>query len=643
MDSPDSPAGFDRLGLAPAILQAVLDLGYEAPTPVQEQCIPHLLGGRDLLGQAQTGTGKTAAFALPLLSRIELGRAAPQVLVLTPTRELALQVAEAFQRYAHHLPGFHVLPIYGGQSYGLQIHQLRHGAHVIVGTPGRVMDHIRRETLSLSGIRTLVLDEADEMLDMGFAEDIDWIFRQAPGERQVALFSATMPEAIRRVAHTHLTDPVTVRVGARSQTVETIDQHHCVVTRHHKLDLLTRILEIEPFDAMLVFVRTRTETVDLKERLAAHGFAAEALNGDMSQEMRESAVDRLRRGGLDILVATDVAARGLDVERISHVVNFDIPTDPSAYVHRIGRTGRAGRPGRAVLFVEPRERRLLRTIEGVIRQRIPPMEPPSAEEVSESRIGRFTEELRNALAAEDLDFFYRLIARVAREQELTVMDIAAALAFLGQRGRPLEVREPEPRPRRRGREGGGREDAPPPESRRERGTGEDRALGKGRRPRSEPVAREERHPRPERPTRREPSTAGRPREETRLPRPERRRDDREEVGRVRYRIEVGHSDGVTPREIVGAIANEAGLEGRYIGRIEIRDDHSVVDLPEGMPKDIYRHLQRVYVCGKALRLRVLAPGEPEGGPERPPARPRPKRGDADRAPGGQRPAKRKGT
>jgi ATP-dependent RNA helicase DeaD len=632
MDSPDSPAGFDRLGLAPAVLQAVAELGYEAPSPIQAECIPHLLAGRDLLGQAQTGTGKTAAFALPLLCGIDVSRPEPQVLVLTPTRELALQVAEAFQRYAHHLEGFHVLPLYGGQSYGLQIRQLRHGAHVIVGTPGRIMDHLRRETLSLAGIRTLVLDEADEMLDMGFADDIEWIFAQAPAKRQVALFSATMPHAIRRVAEAQLTDPVAVRVGARSQAVETIEQRHCVVTRYHKLDLLTRILEVEPFDAMLVFVRTRTMTLELKEKLVAHGFAAEALNGDLSQDAREAAVERLKGGGLDILVATDVAARGLDVERISHVVNFDIPTDPSAYVHRIGRTGRAGRPGRAVVFVEPRERHMLRTIEGVIRQRIPPMEPPSAEEVSDARIGRFTEGLRGALATEDLDFFYRLIARIAREQELEVMDIAAALAFLGQRGRPLDVREPEPGPerheRRQRRGEGGRWGEAVPRERRE--------------PRARPGPRDERVPREERQTHRErgaeakhsPRTeAGegrrdhaprrerdreqRPREDDRMPRREGQRGERHEIGMVPYRIEVGRNDGVTPREIVGAIANEAGLEGRYIGRIDIRDDHCVVDLPEGMPKEIHRHLQTVFVCGKPLRLHQLGAGAPRPRPEGP--------------------------
>ncbi len=659
MDSPDSQVGFAGLELAPPVLRAVQDLGYEVPTAVQLECIPHVLAGRDLLGQAQTGTGKTAAFALPLLSRIELDRTEPQVLVLTPTRELALQVAEAFQRYAHHLPGFHVLPLYGGQSYSLQIRQLRRGAHVVVGTPGRVMDHLRRTSLALTGVRTLVLDEADEMLNMGFAEDIEWIFAQAPPERQVALFSATMPTPIRRVADQHLKDPVCVKVAGTTETVETIEQRHCVVTRHHKLDLLTRILEIEPFDAMLVFVRTKTATAELKERLVAHGFAAEALNGDMNQDVRESTVDRLRSGRLDILVATDVAARGLDVERISHVINFDIPTDPSSYVHRIGRTGRAGRAGTAVMFVEPRERHLLRAIESNIRQRIPLMEPPSALEVSESRIGRFVEQVRTALAQADLDFFYRLVARIAREQEMDVMDIAAALTFLSQRGRPLEVREPEPRPERQ----------------RRAGRPEDRAARTGKTRREGPASEWERAPRPgrgqrsERPfpreqlvqtqageggyppgkaaaggeqppkrprsggervvheqprlggkePRRERYSGGRPRPGERPLRGERfgeepaQRSKRGQDGvkMVHYRIEVGRNDGITPRDVVGAIANEAGLEGRFIGRIDVRDDHSVLDLPDGMPREIYRHLQKVHLRGKAMRLHPLAAGSGE--------------------------------
>lgn len=545
MDSSPVIAGFDRLELAPPVLKAVQDLGYEIPTPVQEQCIPHLLQGYDLLGQAQTGTGKTAAFALPLLSQIELDRPEPQALVLTPTRELALQVAEAFQSYAHHQKGFHVLPLYGGQGMSMQLRQLKRGAHVIVGTPGRVMDHLRRGSLSLKGIKTLVLDEADEMLKMGFVDDIEWIFDQAPSERQVALFSATMPDAIRRVARRHLKKPVEIKVKAKTETVTTIDQRHCVVTRSHKLDALTRVLEVEEFDAMIVFVRTKNATVELAEKLEAHGFAAEALNGDMNQAMRERTVGRLKQGKLDIVVATDVAARGLDVERISHVVNYDIPNDPEAYVHRIGRTGRAGREGHALLFVQPRERHLLKAIERATRQPIRPMELPSADDLSEHRIERFMELLRQTVREQDLDFYYRLISRIEKEQEMGVRDIAAALTFLSQGERPFIVEEMKRETRQR------------PEQKERRAK----------------VGREER--------------------------------DDDGVERVRYRIEVGRKHEVTPREIVGAIANEAGLDGQHIGYIGIHEDYSTVDLPEGMPRAIFRHLQKVYVCGRPLKIHLL--------------------------------------
>ncbi|NEX22295.1 DEAD/DEAH box helicase [Thiorhodococcus mannitoliphagus] len=576
MDTPDTSTGFDELGLSPAIAKAVQELGYESPTAIQRQCIPHLLEGRDLLGQAQTGTGKTAAFALPLLSLIDPDLRRPQVLVLTPTRELALQVAEAFQGYARNLNSFNVLPIYGGQAYGLQLSQLKRNPQVIVGTPGRVMDHIRRGTLQLDGIRALVLDEADEMLNMGFAEDIDWIFDQAPAERQVALFSATMPPAIRRVAQNRLKDPVEVRIAADSETVDTIEQHHCVVTRFHKMDVLTRILELEPFDGMLIFVRTKNATTELADKLKAHGFAAEPLNGDMNQEMRERTVERLKQGQLDILVATDVAARGLDVERISHVVNYDIPTDPSAYVHRIGRTGRAGRAGRAILLVEPRERGLLRAIERIIRRSVPAMDPPSAAALTESRIDRFTQEILKTLTEQDLDFFYRLLARITQEQEVEMMDVAAALAYLGQRERPLDVKDDPIRPVRRDDRSDDRA-----------GRGQ-RSDGRGR---GRGADRDERRPRQDR----ERSGA--------------RPDDSDLVS---YRIEVGHQHGATPREIVGAIANESGLEGRYIGRINIQNDHSVVDLPSGMPRDIFKHLKRVFVCGQALRISLLSEGANRG-------------------------------
>ncbi len=570
MSSDPSAPSFASLQLSPNVLSAIQELGYEAPTAIQAECIPHLLEGRDLLGQAQTGTGKTAAFALPLLSRIDVSLNKPQVLVLAPTRELALQVSEAFQSYARHLKNFHVLPLYGGQSMTVQLRQLNRGAQVIVGTPGRVMDHLRRKTLSLKDLSALVLDEGDEMLKMGFIDDIEWIFEQAPEQRQVALFSATMPDRIRRVARKHLNDPVEIKVKVKTETVSTIEQRHCVVTRHHKMDALTRVLEVEAFDGMLIFVRTKTATAEVAEKLQAHGFAAEALNGDMSQDMRERTIGRLKKGQLDIVVATDVAARGLDVERISHVVNFDIPNDPESYVHRIGRTGRAGREGKALLFVQPRERNLLRVIERTTRQPIPAMELPSADDLSEHRIDRFMAKLRETLADQDLDYYYRLISRIEQEQEMSSTDIAAALTYLEQRERPFIVEE----------------------------------LKSGQPQRPESRGRSESRDRKEQ-------------QNPRQKRERRSRDKDDDIPRLRYRIEVGHKHQVSPREIVGAIANEAGLEGHYIGAIDIHDDYSTVDLPEGMPKEIHQHLRKVYVCGQTLNIQL-----DKGGPKRHPARSR---------------------
>jgi ATP-dependent RNA helicase DeaD len=599
MQSTDSSVEFTQLGLADPVLKAIQTIGYEVPTPIQAQCIPHLLTGQDLLGQAQTGTGKTAAFALPLLSRINIAQSGgPQVLVLTPTRELALQVSEAFQGYARHMPGFHVLPIYGGQSYSLQIRQLQRGVHVVVGTPGRVMDHLRRGTLNLANIRALVLDEADEMLNMGFIEDIEWIFEQAPKPRQVALFSATLPDTIRRVAQRHLTNPVEVRVSTRSETVSTTVQQHCMVTRSHKLDMLTRILELETFDAMLIFVRTKNATEELAEKLVAHGFAAEALNGDMSQALRERAIDRLKNGRLDLLVATDVAARGLDVDRITHVVNYDIPNDPESYVHRIGRTGRAGRTGKAILLVEPRERYLLQTIERTIHQRIPPLPPPSADRLSEHRIDNFISLVRDTLAEKDLDFFHQLVTRIGQEQELSIIDIAAALTYLVQRERPLEVIETIPPPPRMPRtEGPNRSNS---RSRNERPFQSERQNRGEQERRERPQYQARSGERPYRDNRASRDANAETSETTQ----EGRRPDATIM--APYRIEVGRQDGVSPREIVGAIANEAGLEGKYIGRINIRDDHSTLDLPKEMPAEIRQHLRHVIVCGKRLELKQVA-------------------------------------
>lgn len=567
------PAGFEDLGLPSNLLQALQAIGYEKPSPIQARTIPFLLEGRDLIGQAQTGTGKTAAFALPLLARLDLKEASPQVLVLCPTRELAIQVAESFQSYARKLKGFHVLPIYGGQAYSMQLRPLKRGVHVVVGTPGRVMDHMRRGSLKLDGLRALVLDEADEMLRMGFIDDVNWILERTPDERQVALFSATMPEPIRRIAQQHLRDPEEVLTKVAARTASTIDQRYQVVSRPRKLDALTRILEAEDFEAMLVFVRTRNSTDILAEKLEARGYAARALSGDVSQAEREKVVERLKSGTLNILVATDVAARGLDVDRISHVINFDVPTDPEAYVHRIGRTGRAGREGKAILFVTPRERRMLRILERTTQGGIEEMTLPTTAEVNLQRARRFKRRVLESLERpQGLEEYARLLEELLGENpEVDPRTLSAVLARLAQGEQPLwleEKSEPKAesfrdgkRERRRERDGRGRRD--------DKGGRFERKGGpKGKR--------------------------GKP-----APEPSR------EKGMVRYRVEVGHNDGVRPGSLVGAIANEAGLEGRYIGRIEIYDDFSTVDLPDGMPRETFKALQQARVCNRKLRISAL--------------------------------------
>jgi len=620
MSDDSSSIRFADLGLSAPVLQALADVGYESPSPIQAQTIPYLLEGRDVLGQAQTGTGKTAAFALPALSKIEIGQKKPQVLVLAPTRELAIQVAEAFQKYAAHIPGFQVLPIYGGQSYGPQLAGLRRGVQVIVGTPGRVIDHIDKGTLKLDTLRYLVLDEADEMLRMGFIDDVEKILQQTPETRQVALFSATMPPQIRRIAQTYLKSPAEVTIKSKTTTGTNIRQRYWMVSGMHKLDALTRILEVESFEGMLVFARTKNETVELADKLAARGFSAVALNGDIAQRDRERIVQKLKDGTVDIVVATDVAARGLDVERISHVVNYDIPTDTESYVHRIGRTGRAGRSGDAILFVTPRERHLLQSIERATRQSIQRMDLPSPEAVNDQRISKFKQRIVDALGGEGLDMFRELIEAVEREQNTTAVDIAAALARLVQGSTPLLLAPPAApvaAPRREPAARDFREDRRP--ERRDYAAPEARPVRAERPERAErterpveqvarPVARAERVERAERPERTE-----RPRRE--------KSDEPTET----YRIEVGHVHGVQPGNIVGAIANEAGLESEYIGRIDIREDHSFIDLPQGMPKDVFRDLQKTWVCGQ--QLRISRPGEPA--PELPytpkkPGRPAPR-------------------
>jgi ATP-dependent RNA helicase DeaD len=542
-------ASFEQLALSAPILQVLREIGYETPSPIQAESIPPLLEGHDLLGQAQTGTGKTAAFALPLLNNLDLGIKKPQILVLTPTRELAIQVAEAFQTYARHLKGFHVLPIYGGQSMGQQLQHLQRGPHVIVGTPGRVMDHLRRKSLRLDTLRALVLDEADEMLRMGFIDDVEWILEQTPEQRQIALFSATMPDVIRKVARKHLNDPTEIKIKTKTSTVETIEQHYWQVSGTNKLDALTRILEVQDFDASIIFVRTRTATVELAEKLEARGHRCAALNGDISQDMRERTVQQLKDKKLDIIIATDVAARGLDVQRISHVINYDIPNDVESYVHRIGRTGRAGRKGCAILFVAPREMRMLAAIERATKQKIERVQLPTSELITNKRIGQFKEKVLETIESGDLDFFHDIIDQIQHEYEISVEQIAAALAKQVQTERPLRMKElPKAKPRKES-----------PHDRHERGHDE------------------------------------RPRK------PKRHKAEADE-NMVTYRIEVGRDDGVMPKNIVGAIANEVGLDFSSIGHIKLYDDYSTVDLPKDLSKANFQHLIKVRVCHKPLNI-----------------------------------------
>jgi len=584
-----APAGFAALALRPEVQQALADVGYESPSPIQAATIPPLLEGRDVLGQAQTGTGKTAAFALPILSRIEAKPGKPQALVLAPTRELAIQVAEAFQRYAAHIAGFQVLPIYGGQSYGPQLHALRRGVHVVVGTPGRVIDHLDKGTLDLSELKYLVLDEADEMLRMGFIDDVEKVLQATPPTRQVALFSATMPVPIRKIAQTHLKDPVEVTIKAKTTTAANIRQRYWFVSGMHKLDALTRILEAEPFDAMIIFARTKQATEELAEKLTARGLAAAAINGDIAQPLRERVIQQLKDGKLDILVATDVAARGLDVERISHVFNYDIPYDTESYVHRIGRTGRAGRSGEAILFVTPREKGMLRAIERATRQPIEEMKLPTVEAVNDVRIARFKQRITDTRAQGELGQFQQLIEQYEQEHNVPALEIAAALARIAQGDRPLLL-------------------APPPKREYER-RDNDRREHAPRESRERDGERHERKPREAR----EPRGF-----DARPPRPH----NAPEPGKRTYRIEVGHEHGVKPGNIVGAIANEAGLESGFIGRVSIRGDYSLIDLPEGMPKEVFDHLKKVWVSQQQLRISEWDGTEEPAGAA-PPRRPRP--------------------
>jgi len=558
----DSPSTkFSDMALKPPLLKALNTLGYELPTAIQAQTIPLLLEGRDVLGQAQTGTGKTAAFALPILSNLDLKQKEPQVLVLAPTRELAIQVAEAFKSYASQIKSFHVLPVYGGQEYGTQLRALERGVHVIVGTPGRVMDHMRRGTIKLDKLKTLVLDEADDI------DDVEWVLEQTPKQRQIALFSATMPPQIRKITQRYLRNPAEITIKLKTTTAETIRQRYWPVTGTHKLDALTRILEAETFDAMLVFVRTKTSTLEVADKLEARGYRAVALNGDIAQKNRERIITQLKAGKLDILVATDVAARGLDVDRISHVINYDIPHDTEAYVHRIGRTGRAGREGDAILFVAPRERRMLQAIEKATRKEIELMELPSTDMVNNRRIEKFKQRISDTLAEQDLDLFKGLIEQYQQEHQVDTLDIAAALAQQVQGRAPFLL-------------------SSKPVAKAAFDTDRNDSITAGKQRRDKPL-----------------NTADgdrKPRRDQAEP-----RHQELEAGMDRFRIEVGHLHKVKPANIVGAIANEADIDSKYIGRISIFDDYSLVDLPEDMPKELLNELKHVRVVGQRLNISQL--------------------------------------
>ncbi|WP_018625095.1 DEAD/DEAH box helicase [Kangiella aquimarina] len=555
---------FDELGLSPAVLKSIKQVGYEQPSPIQSASIPVLMSGKDIIGQAQTGTGKTAAFALPMLSKLDAKDSNTQLLVLAPTRELAIQVAEACQSYAKNMPGMNVLPIYGGQRYDTQLRQLKRGAQIVVGTPGRVMDHIRRGTLNLDNLKALVLDEADEMLRMGFIEDVEWVLGHTPDTRQIALFSATMPKEIKKVAEKYLNEPEHIKIQSKTSTATTIDQRYWLVSGLHKLDALTRVLETEEFDGMIIFVRTKIATIELADKLTARGFRAEALNGDIAQNARERIVEKLKKGQSDILIATDVAARGLDVERISHVVNYDIPYDTESYVHRIGRTGRAGRSGHAILFVAHRERRMLKAIERATNQPITEMQMPSIENINEQRMSRFERKVLSTIETDDLNFFKQFVQKLEAKTDCEPETIAAALAKLAG-GDELILKEmPKVKKERSDRpERGERRD------RKSRDEGSKRGSDRSFSPYAQPLKA---HP---------------------------------DIEMERFKIDAGHSHNVKVSNIVGAIANEAELDSEYIGRIDIFDEFTTVDLPSGMPKEVLQILSKAHVAGRPMNLTVI--------------------------------------
>ncbi|TJB08427.1 ATP-dependent RNA helicase DeaD [Escherichia coli] len=561
---------FADLGLKAPILEALNDLGYEKPSPIQAECIPHLLNGRDVLGMAQTGSGKTAAFSLPLLQNLDPELKAPQILVLAPTRELAVQVAEAMTDFSKHMRGVNVVALYGGQRYDVQLRALRQGPQIVVGTPGRLLDHLKRGTLDLSKLSGLVLDEADEMLRMGFIEDVETIMAQIPEGHQTALFSATMPEAIRRITRRFMKEPQEVRIQSSVTTRPDISQSYWTVWGMRKNEALVRFLEAEDFDAAIIFVRTKNATLEVAEALERNGYNSAALNGDMNQALREQTLERLKDGRLDILIATDVAARGLDVERISLVVNYDIPMDSESYVHRIGRTGRAGRAGRALLFVENRERRLLRNIERTMKLTIPEVELPNAELLGKRRLEKFAAKVQQQLESSDLDQYRALLSKIqptAEGEEQDLETLAAALLKMAQGERTLIV--PPDAPMRPKREFRDRDD-------------------RGPRDRNDRGPRGDREDRPRR--------------------------ERRDVGDMQlYRIEVGRDDGVEVRHIVGAIANEGDISSRYIGNIKLFASHSTIELPKGMPGEVLQHFTRTRILNKPMNMQLLGDAQPHTG------------------------------
>ena len=557
MSTETSIPTFESLGLPKKILSAISELGYESPSPIQLESIPPLLDGRDLLGQAQTGSGKTAAFALPLLANLNIKQRSPQILVLAPTRELAIQVSEAFQKYAAKMKGFHVVPIYGGQDYRIQFRALDRGVHVVVGTPGRVMDHMRKGTVNLDNLRCLVLDEADEMLRMGFIDDVEWVLEQIPTEHQTALFSATMPKQISKIAKSYLNNPAAIHIKEKTATVSTVRQRYWIVSGLHKLDALTRILEVEDTDGILVFSRTKLMTTQLAERLEARGFAAEALNGDMPQKLRETTVNKLKNGRLDILIATDVAARGLDVPRISHVINYDIPYDVETYVHRIGRTARAGRDGDAILFVSPREKRMLRSIEKATRLKIERMDLPSHDLVNERRVEKFKQRITDTIAGgENNKLFASIVESYCIEHDVSPIQIASALANMAQGESPPIVDK------------------------------EDRVLEKKR----EKTKRGEKRIR---------------KDNLRTGKKKKKKDAPVTSGMEKYHLSVGKGHGVKPSAIVAAISDLSGLTDKEIGRIELHDRFSFIELPIGLPQSLLNELKKVKVSGEKLAISIV--------------------------------------